>query len=138
MIVIGVDFGLRYWGCALGFTMTTHTEPLGSLSANDGQIDLTQLDQWVKSYQVNTIIIGLPKKQDGSDFEVTKHAQQAFLDLQAYYNLPVHQVDEHMTSVEARDELYKVYGMKGLSKENIDIRSAQLILERWFALSGYL
>jgi putative Holliday junction resolvase len=135
MIVIGIDFGLKYWGCALGFQMTEHTEPLGSISAVDGKIDFKVLDQWVKSYGIDAIIIGLPHKQDGSPFEVTPFAQQAYLDLCERYAFPVHQVDEHMTSVEARDELYKAHGMKGLLKENIDVRSAELILERWFILN---
>lgn len=132
MIVIGIDFGMRYWGVALGHAVTEHTEPLGSLNAESGVINFSELDQWIKSYQVDAIVIGYPLKQDNSEFKISKHAMQAYEALKAYYTIPVYQINEHMTSVEARDELFKHKGKRGLEKSQIDVRSAQLILERWF------
>jgi putative Holliday junction resolvase len=134
MIVIGLDFGMKSWGCALGIQLTEHTEPLGAISAVNGTIDYSQLDRWISEYNVDALIIGVPSKQDGTPFYTTKHAQNAFEMLQERYSIPIYQVDEHMTSVEARDELFKSKGKKALSKSNVDVRSAQLIIERWFSL----
>ena len=48
------------------------------------------------------------------------------------YKLPVHRVDERLTTVEAKQQLFEQGGHRALTKSQIDSYSAKLIIESWF------
>ncbi|UTC24575.1 Holliday junction resolvase RuvX [Candidatus Comchoanobacter bicostacola] len=135
MILLGVDYGTKYWGCAVGSSATGHADPLGSLKVIHQEPDWKTLDQWVKEWRPDAVVIGVPLKMDGTPFKVTKKAQAAAETLRDRYGLTVYEADERMSTVEAKDELFDHKGKKALTKSNVDTRSAQIILERWIYMN---
>ena len=77
MIVLGIDFGMRHWGVAIGHSITSHTEPLGSIPALNGMPDIEQLNSLIDKWNPEALIIGYPLKMDGSEFNITKDANNA-------------------------------------------------------------
>ena len=51
--------------------------------------------------------------------------------MQQHFKLPVEQVDERLTTVEARQRLFDEGGYQKLKKSEIDSFAAKLILEQW-------
>ncbi|MDX1528311.1 MAG: Holliday junction resolvase RuvX, partial [Gammaproteobacteria bacterium] len=69
---------------------------------------------------------------DGSDQEMTHHARRFGRQLHGRFALPVHLVDERLSTHEARTRLE----LAGRGGEDADATAAQIILEDWFSLSS--
>ncbi len=68
---------------------------------------------------------------DGSEQFITKFARRFAKQLSDRFHLPVHQVDERLTTKAAREKIYETGGYKALQKAAIDSVAAGLILESW-------
>jgi putative Holliday junction resolvase len=67
---------------------------------------------------------------DGSEHALTRRATRFRNQLAGRYNLPVHTVDERLTSVEAEQTLRDSRGGRR-DKGEIDRLAAELILQSW-------
>lgn len=127
--ILGFDFGMRRIGLAVGQTVSRTATPLTIINAIDGIPNWTTIDAYVQEWQPGALVVGLPYKMDGSEQEMTKAARKFGHRLQAKFALPVHFVDERLTSVAAKQMLRE----KGASQTGpIDAIAAVLILESWF------
>lgn len=128
---LGFDFGLKHIGVAVGQTLTRTAQALTSLKAQQGIPDWPQLDKLIATWQPHALVVGIPYHMDGSEQAITKAALN-FADMLAQrYHLTVHRMDERLSTAEARAQLFADGGYKALSKQAIDQRSAQLILQSW-------
>jgi putative Holliday junction resolvase len=67
-------------------------------------------------------VIGVPFHPDGAEHEITLRARKFGRQLKSRFRLPVYEVDERYTSVEAESQ----------GARDIDAASAALILEQFF------
>ncbi len=133
--LLALDFGLRRIGIATGSCVTGTASALVTIDAHEGEPDWDRLDELVKEWQPELLVLGLPLSPQG---EVTDLANIVtdFADLlKSRYELPVELVDERYTSVEA-ESLLKEQRRSGvrnkrLKKTDIDSLAAQLIAESW-------
>jgi len=125
---LGFDYGKRRIGVAVGQRITASAEALVTLnnSKKTGQANWQHIDKLIQTWQPDGLIVGLPLRQDGSDSASTEMAREFIQQLQGRYHLPVHGIDETLTSHAAED--YEAANRIGL-----DAVAAQLILETWFA-----
>jgi putative Holliday junction resolvase len=129
------DFGERRIGLATGSSVTGTSSPLTTLAARLGIPDWSELDKLVNEWTPDLLIVGLPYNMDGSDSAMTEKALEFSNILGQRYNLPVDNVDERLTSVEASG-LLKEQRRIGLRKKKVkrgdlDSLSACLIAESW-------
>lgn len=125
------DFGLRRIGVAVGQTVTRTTTPLVTLLANQGIPQWREVEQLIKTWRPDALIVGIPLNMDGTEQAIT-HAARAFANaLSSHYALPVHGMDERLSTREARGQLFESGGYKKLKKTAVDSVAAQLILESW-------
>lgn len=129
--ILGFDFGLKHIGVAVGQSLTCTAQALTSLSAQQGTPRWEEVSQLLKTWQPQAIVVGIPLNMDGTEQPLTKFAKQFAEELKTRYHLPVHPMDERLSTVEARSLLFAEKGYKGLKKKAIDSLSAQLILENW-------
>lgn len=129
--VLGFDFGTKKIGVAVGQTVTYTARPLTQLKATDGRPDWKEMDKLIQSYQPFALIIGLPLNMDGSRQPLTCAAEIFAKEVESHYDLPIFSIDERLSTVEARSQLFAQGGIKKLSKKNIDMASAQIILQAW-------
>ncbi len=131
LVALGFDFGMKRIGAAVGQTVTRSATPLNVLPATDGIPDWQTIDELVKQWQPTVLVVGLPLNMDGSAQTITHAAKRFGERLVNRYQLPVHYIDERLTSVDARAKLYADGGYRALKNNSIDSVAAQLILETW-------
>lgn len=129
--LLGFDFGLKHIGVAVGQTLTRTAQALTSLKARQGIPDWILLDKLIATWRPAALVVGIPYNMDGSAQPLTQDAVRFADTLAARYHLTVHHMDERLSTVEARAQLFAAGGYKALSKQAIDQRSAQLILQSW-------
>lgn len=130
-IFLGFDYGLKHIGVAVGQTLTRTAQALTSVRAHDGVADWNEIEKLIATWKPHALIVGNPLNMDGTPQWLTHKAQMFAKQLQQRYHLPVHLVDERLSTVEARAALFAAGGYKALQKKAIDSLSAKLILENW-------
>jgi putative Holliday junction resolvase len=78
-IVLGIDFGLRRIGLAVGDTLTRTARPLAALTvANAGQLSAPEwlhLERVIRECGASQIVVGCPYNVDGSAHGLTDAAR---------------------------------------------------------------
>ena len=135
--VLGIDFGLKFIGVAVGHTLTASARGLGIVSVRKGVVDWAALDRYVAEWGPGAIVVGLPLHMDGSTQAFHPQLVHFKNTLESRYSIPVHWQDERLTTVEAKAQLFADGGAKHLTKERIDAKSAEIILKQWLDIGDY-
>lgn len=122
---------MKHIGVAVGQTITNTATPLTSINAKDGIPNWDDIEKLISTWNVKAIVIGIPLNMDGTEQAITTAAKKFGNRLEARFKLPVHRIDERLTTVEAKQQLFDSLGYKALDKASIDSYSAKLILESW-------
>lgn len=130
-IFIGFDFGTKRIGVAVGQDLTKTASAQNSLGANHGEPKWQEVDALISSWEPCDLVVGIPYKMDGSEQHTTHAARHFAKQLQQRYSLPVHQVDERLTTKEVRQQLHEQGGYAKIANSDIDSFAAKLILEQW-------
>ncbi len=128
--LLGFDYGTKFIGVAVGSTLTRTARPLAALAvARSGQPDWAALTRLVEEWRPQALVVGLPLNMDDTPNPRTAAARKFGNRLKARYNLPVHMVDERLTTVLARQTLHET-GVSGRrQKSKLDAHAASLILQ---------
>ena len=62
--VLGIDFGLKHMGIAVGQTVTRTASGLTTLQARNGKPNWSEIDQLVVQYRPIALVVGLPLNMD--------------------------------------------------------------------------
>ena len=128
LILLGFDFGAKRIGVAVGQELTRTARPLETLKSRDGGPDWAGISRLIEQWRPDALVLGLPLNLDGSDHEITRLARRFGNRLRGRYNLPVHTIDERLSSAEAEALLAE----KGrFDKSDVDKVAAQVILQSW-------
>lgn len=117
---LAFDFGVRRVGVATGNTLTRTATPLTTV-ALEGDARFAAIGRLVAEWQPAALVVGVPRHPDGAPHDNTARAQRFARQLHGRFRLPVHEVDERYTSVEA----------EASGADDIDAASAALILEQY-------
>ena len=131
-ILIAFDFGKKRIGTAVGQTVTATARPLTTLQAKEGIPDWQQVSTLIKKWRPDALVVGIPFNMDGTDQPLTLDARAFAKALKDQYNLPVFEMDERLTTKDARERLFAEGGYKALQDGQVDQVAAQLILQNWF------
>ncbi len=132
-VVLGFDFGMKYIGVAVGQTITNSAKPLTSFLAKDGVPNWKEIDQFVKDWNPNELIVGLPLHMDGSMQPITFAAQKFANRLrERYTKLEVHEVDERLSTWEAKNRAPETTKKKSRENYNkLNATAAAVLVEQW-------
>jgi putative Holliday junction resolvase len=125
--LLAFDYGEKHIGVAVGQTLTGTANPLESIRVTRSTPDWTAISRIVKTWQPDALVLGLPLNMDGTEQTVTRRARRFGNQLIGRYRLPVHLVDERLTTREARDRL----ACEGRAGSDDHPVAAQIILESW-------
>jgi len=134
--LLGFDFGPRKIGVAVGQTVTRSATPLTTLRSRGERPDWPGIEALVREWQPSAAVVGLPFNMDDTEVDWSPRVHRFARQLEGRFGLPVHLIDERLTSIEARRELSARPGFKGGVGERdlaIDALAAALILETWLA-----
>lgn len=130
-IYLGFDFGYKKIGVAVGEQFTYKARPLKNIKAEQGVPNWQEIQKLINTWRPQALIVGLPKKIDDKEQYTTRAAKIFAEQLATNFLLPVHLVDERLTTKEARSHLFAVGGYRKIAKSDIDSYAACIILEQW-------
>ena len=136
LTLLAFDVGARRIGVAVGNTISSSARELGVLDMRDAVPDWPTLDKWMREWRPNQLVVGDPATLDGGEQPIRKMARKFARDLVTRYQLPVEQVDERTSSIEAaqRFALQRASGQRKRNQASqLDATAAVIILERWMA-----
>lgn len=132
--VMGVDYGERRVGVAVSDETRSLASPLPTLRRRRGKRPpIHALAEVGRSYAVGAVVFGLPLELSGDESDWTREVRAAGEALSARLEVPVHFVDERLTSVVAEKRV-RSSGLplhKREEKDRVDAEAAVLILQRW-------
>ncbi|MCB1762570.1 MAG: Holliday junction resolvase RuvX [Gammaproteobacteria bacterium] len=129
--LLGFDFGTAKIGIAVGQSITGTATPLVTLRGTQQRPDWDGISRLIAAWQPSALVVGLPCDIDGGETEIAVKAKRFARQLEGRYHLPVHMIDERLTSMEARQRLQR----RPRQIETLDAIAASLILETWFSVS---
>ena len=100
-LALSFDFGKKYIGVASVEVSSRTINPKGVVRAKNGRPNLQQLDFVVQTWKPTDLVIGLPLHMDSQASAMSKAAQKFGAFLEKRFDLPVHYVDERLSSDEA-------------------------------------
>ncbi|MDX1696645.1 MAG: Holliday junction resolvase RuvX [Thiohalobacterales bacterium] len=125
--LLGFDYGVRRIGVAVGQGVTGTATALCTVAARDGAPDWARINALVAEWRPDALVVGLPRHADGTDSAITRAARRFAQQLEGRYRLPVHLMDERLSS-RAAEALQQDdrHGRAGL-----DAVAARIILQDW-------
>lgn len=144
---LGFDFSQNKIGIAVGQRLTGTANALTTLKSHHKKVDWQGIDRILEEWRPAALIVGLPLTMDGEEQETTETAKIFGKQLIERYNLPIHFMDERLTSREASHILgydghtsprrHSKAGKKVKKNRqqgyDIDQLAAQLILQSWLS-----
>ena len=142
MHCLGIDYGTRRVGLAHGDEIGVAT-PLPALVDADEPVRWQKLGALIQQRRITDLVLGYPYNMDGSVGFKAKEVDAFAAKLKAAFGLPVHLVDETLTSSEAEASIPKKDRRGVRDSGLIDSRAACLILQDYLdqkfppSLSGH-
>jgi putative pre-16S rRNA nuclease len=117
---LAFDYGTRRVGVAAGNSMLKQAQPLTTVCAM-GNARFEAIARLVDDWRPDALVVGVPTHPDGAPHDNTRRARTFGRQLHARFRLPVHEVDERYTTVEALAQRAR----------DVDAAAAALILEQF-------
>ena len=135
MRILGLDYGSKTVGVAvsdpLGFT-AQGVEIIRRKSENKMRQPLARIEELIAQYQVEEIVLGLPKNMNNTLGDRAEKSLELKETLERRTGLPVVMWDERLTTVSANRVLMETGVRRENRKEHVDEIAAVFILQ------GYL
>jgi len=128
MRCIGIDLGTRRIGLAFGDELGVAT-PLPALTQADAAQRWAALLAVVRDRRATDLVLGHPLNMDDTVGPKAKEAEATAVRLRTELGLPVHLIDERLTSYEAESTIAKSKRRDVRASGIIDSRAATLILQ---------
>lgn len=128
MRYLGLDYGTRRVGVAYGDELGVAT-PLAALTSADDAKRWEGLAGVIRERRITEVVLGHPLNMDGSSGPKAAEAEAYAARIRAQFGLPVHLVDERLTSYEAESTVEPARRRAVRKSGLIDSRAATLILQ---------
>jgi len=134
---MGLDVGEKTIGVAIGDPFGWTAQGLKTIRrGDDPQADIAELQSLIKEYEVDTIVIGLPKNMNGSLGPSADRCLAMQQELQEKTGLPVEMWDERLSTKAAERTLLEGNVSRAKRKKVIDKMAAVVILQGYLDFRG--
>ncbi|MBL8382612.1 MAG: Holliday junction resolvase RuvX [Burkholderiales bacterium] len=124
---LGIDFGLRRTGVAIGNTLTGGARPLETIDAPGNAERFARLADLIAQWQPDLLVVGLPVTASGGDSALAVRIRRFGRQLHGRFGLPVEFVDERYSSAVVQSALKTGRDDKAV----LDAAAAAVILQAW-------
>ena len=131
--IVGIDFGLRRTGLSITDDLNIFAFGLDTIDSKDLMIFLKDL---IEKEDVDTLVLGLPKRLNNQDTHITQNIYLLKEELEKQFNLvKVVLIDERFTSKMASQSMHVAGANKKQKREKglIDKVSATIILQSYLS-----
>jgi putative holliday junction resolvase len=130
--VLGFDFGLARIGVAIGELETGHASAHAIIADEASAARFAAIGKLIETWQPVALVVGIPTFLDGSTHELSARCRRFANQLHGRYGLPVHAVDERLSSAEAERELRDAGLTRWQARKPVlDAAAAQIILQHF-------
>ena len=137
MRIMGLDFGAKTVGVAISDPLLATAQGIEIIRRKDEnklRQTLARIEELILAYQVEEIVLGLPKNMNdtlGARVELTNEFKEK---LERRTGLPVHMWDERLTTVAADKAMMEAGIRRENRKEYVDKIAAVFILQGYLDL----
>lgn len=132
---LGIDYGEKRIGLAAGDELGIAV-PLAAAVEPDAEARFGRIGAEIERGRVDELVVGYPYHMDGTVSAKAREVDGFIAELERRFGLPVHRVDERLTSYAAEEHL-KAAGRRPKRKDirrhrrtgEVDSRAATLILQ---------
>ncbi|MEO2074561.1 MAG: Holliday junction resolvase RuvX [Bacillus sp. (in: firmicutes)] len=134
MRAMGLDVGSKTVGIALSDELGWTAQGLKTLKINEEreQFGFEEIGQLIREYQVDTVVIGLPKNMNGTIGPRGEASKQFANEIESRFDVQTVLWDERLTTMAAERVLLEADVSRKKRKKVIDKMAAVMILQ------GYL
>ncbi|PDY49228.1 Holliday junction resolvase RuvX [Bacillus pseudomycoides] len=131
MRILGLDVGTKTVGVAMSDEMGWTAQGLETIKINEerGQFGFDRISELVKQYNVDKIVVGLPKNMNGTIGPRGEACQQFAENLRNLLQLEVVMWDERLSTMAAERLLISADVSRKKRKQVIDKMAAVVILQ---------
>ena len=134
MRYLAIDPGDRRTGLAVGDDQTRIACPVGMIETSRSEERLRKIGQAIDTHSPDALVVGLPLNMDGTEGAAARKARALAEQLRGRFHLPVHLVDERLSSHMAEDQLREIALTRKHKKLRRDALAAATILRDFLGL----
>ena len=131
MRVLAIDHGTVRIGLAISDELKMIAQPLEFIPAEPFSGFLDRLKELLREYEVELILLGMPRNMDGSYGEASIKVREFEAVLKNTITAPIKTWDERLTSVQANRALTQGRAKKKKKRLNVDSMSAVILLQSY-------
>lgn len=134
MRIMGLDVGSKTVGVAISDPLGFTAQGLEIIAIDEAkeEFGFDRLAELIKTYQVDKVVIGLPKNMNNTSGPRVEASQAYGQQVEERFNLVVDYQDERLTTVQAERMLVEQADIsRNKRKKVIDKLAAQLILQNY-------
>ena len=132
--ILGLDYGTKTVGVALSDALHITAQPLETITRKDAnklRKTYARIEELVKEYNVEKIVLGLPKNMNNSLGFASERSMNFKKMIEEKYNIEVILQDERLSSVEANNIMIKNDTSRKKRKKSVDSLAANIILQSY-------
>ena len=132
---IGIDYGDARVGIAVTDELNITVQGLETIcSKGNDKLVLKRLDEIIKEYNIDTIVVGMPINMNGTKSFRAKKTEEFIHKLRCKYNnsIKIETIDERLTTIQAHKTMNDLGIKSKIKKKIVDTISAIYILETYF------
>ncbi|MGI6538759.1 MAG: Holliday junction resolvase RuvX [Caldicoprobacterales bacterium] len=138
MRILSMDIGDKRIGMAVSDAMGWTAQGILTLERRSMNSDMEQIERIINKYQVERIVIGLPKNMDGTIGLQGEKIKVFAESLRKRFSKEIVFWDERLTTVSAHKVMLEADLSRKKRKERVDQIAAVLILQSYLDYLNYL
>ncbi|MDD7542598.1 MAG: Holliday junction resolvase RuvX [Peptoniphilaceae bacterium] len=128
---MGLDLGTRTIGVAVSDPTQQIAQAVTTIRRSSFRDDLAKLRAIIEDYNVNIVVIGLPKHMNNDEGASAQRARSFGVELRKATGLEIDYQDERLSTVTAEQVLQQSGVRRENRKKYIDRIAATVILQAW-------
>ncbi len=129
--ILSLDFGEKRIGVAVSDPLNIIAQSVGTIERKGVKSDLKKIEELVRVYEAEKIIVGLPLNMDGTKGKSANRAIAFVNELKKEIKIEVEMLDERLTTRQGERIFLEADLSRKKRKKNIDKIAAQLILQSY-------
>ena len=129
-----MDVGSHTIGLAVSDPLGITAQGLETIRRKNKRTDLAALEKVITQYSVSEVVVGLPLRMSGEEGIQAARMREFVAMIEKHFELPVHLVDERLTSVEANRVLRESEMSIKKRAGAVDRLAAVLILQNFLQM----
>ena len=128
---LGIDYGSKYIGLAISDRSNTVAHSKEVITRTDLKKDLETIKDYIKKYEIDEIVVGMPTSLNGSQGPRAEKTQQFINFLNNHLDLKITEWDERFTTLIADQSMLDADLSRRKRKKMVDKIAAALILQNY-------